>query len=167
MKRPINLKSKTIKNEKGKTMAKLIFEQNFTLEVGNDKYDGVLHDLTRDQKTSFDKINKQKKDDSFTLSKKAKQVTKLARKIEVKENLQKWEEVEALETEKEKLEEEIEKLSEKLSDPKPIEDMFKKRIELSVESDDKDAILDAGKKYGYQNVFQTILQDIEERAKKK
>lgn len=148
-------------------MAKLIFEQNFTLEVGDDKFDGVLHDLTKSQKLSFDKINKQKKDDNKALTKLAKQVTKLGRKIDVKEKLEKWEEVEVLEAEKEKVEAEVEVLSEKLSDPKPIEDMFKKRLEMSVESDDKDKILEAGKDYGYQNVFQTILQDIEERAAKK
>lgn len=148
-------------------MAKLIFKQEFTLEVGETAYKGILNDLTKTQKVAFEKINKQIKADNDSLRKKANRLKKLDRKIEVKENLNKWEEIEALENEKEKLEAEVEELTEKLSDPKVMEDMFKKRLEYSVESDDKDKILEAGKDHGYQNVFQTILKDIEETEAKK
>lgn len=148
-------------------MAKLLFQQDFTLEVGEEKYTGILNDLTRTQKQAFEKTNKQKKADTKVLQQKAKELTKIDRKIKIKEELEKWEEVETLEAEKETLEDEVEKLTEKLSDPKPIEAMFKKRIQDSVESDDLENILKAGADHGYQNVFQTILQDIEEtRAKK-
>lgn len=148
-------------------MAKLLFKQEFTLEVGEDTYKGILNDLTKTQKIAFEKINKQKKADNEALRKSANQLKKLDRKIEVKEKLEKWEEVEHLEEQKEVLEKEIEGLTEKLSDEKAIEDMFKKRLEYSIESDDKDQILEAGKNYGYQNVFQTILKDIEDKSEKK
>jgi len=148
-------------------MAKLLFKQEFELEVGEETYTGVLNDLTKTQKQSFDKTNKQKKDDNKKLQKKVNQLKKIDRKITIKENLEKWDEVEALEAEKEGIETEVEQLTEKLSDPKPIEDMFKKRITMSVESDDIDAILKAGADHGYQNVFQTILKDIEEKRAKK
>lgn len=148
-------------------MAKLLFKQEFTLEVGEDTYKGILNDLTKTQKIAFEKINKQKKADNEALRKSANQLKKLDRKIEVKEKLEKWEEVEHLEEQKEVLEKEIEGLTEKLSDEKAIEDMFKKRLEYSIESEDKDQILEAGKNYGYQNVFQTILKDIEDKSEKK
>ena len=148
-------------------MAKLIFEKEFELEVGEKTYTGVLHDLTKTQSQAFEKTNKQKIDDNKILQKKVKELTKIDRKIQVKEKLEKWDEVEALEEHKENLETEVEALTEKLSDPKPIEAMFKKRIEMSVESDDMDEILQAGAAHGYQNVFQTILQDIEDKTEKK
>lgn len=148
-------------------MAKLFFKQEFVLEVGDKKYTGILNDLTKSQKLAFDKTNKKKKEDAKTLKDLSKKLAKISRKIEVKENLEKWDEIEVLELEKDDVVDELSNLSELLSDPQPIEDMFKKRIEYSVESDDKEAILEAGKDYGYQNVFQTILKDIEETRTKK
>ena len=148
-------------------MAKLIFEQNFTLEVGKEIYTGTLEDLSKSQKIAFDKVSKKKKADNKLLAKKQKAKERLERKIKINENLEKWEVLEDLENQLETIENELEIMVEKASDPKPIEDMFKKRIEMSVVSDNLDEILVAGEEHGYQNVFQTILQDIEDTNSKK
>lgn len=148
-------------------MAKLLFKKDFTLEVGEEFFKGVFNDLNKSQKAEFEKSNKQKKSDNKKLQGLVRDLKKIARKIEVKEHLEKWDEVETLEEQKEVLESSTERLTEKLADPALIEAMFKKRIEISVESDDLDKILSAGEFYGYQNVYNTILQDIEDRQSKK
>lgn len=47
------------------------------------------------------------------------------------------------------------------------EDIYKKAIEIRVESDKKDFILELGKNFGYEYVFKTILYDAIEKLKKK
>jgi len=148
-------------------MAKLKFIQDFTLEVKDEKYTGILQDLTKSQKATFDKLNKVKKDENKLLQTKLKKIKKLERKILINEKQEKWSVLESLEDQLTIIEDEVEVLTLKLSDPKPIEVMFKKRIQTSVVSDDLDAILEAGEEHGYQNVFQTILEDIEDQNAKK
>jgi hypothetical protein len=148
-------------------MAKIIFKQTFTLEVGEETYTGTLNDLSKSQKTEFEKISKKVKGETESLQKILLQIEKVDRRIFILEKLDKWDEILELEKEKEVLIEEQSKLISTLNDGKGMDDIFKKRLELSLDSDDKDKILAAGKEYGYQNVFNTILQDIEDNKAKK
>ena len=45
--------------------------------------------------------------------------------------------------------------------------IFKARLEMSLDSDDKDKIMAIGEEYNYKIIFETILRDIEERSIKK
>jgi len=148
-------------------MAKIIFKQTFTLEVGEETYTGTLNDLSKSQKTEFEKISKKVKGETESLQKILLQIEKVDRRIFILEKLDKWDEILELEKEKESLIEEQSKIIATLNDGKGMDDIFKKRLELSLDSDDKDKILAAGKEYGYQNVFNTILQDIEDTKAKK
>ncbi len=148
-------------------MAKLKFKQGFTLEVGDDIYTGELVDLTKPQKKEWDKFNAAKKAQNDELNSQYKQITRLQTNIKINEKLNDWAEVKRLNSELEPLQDSAQLLETELEKPKDIEDMFKKRIEWSVKSDDLDAILDAGDSYGYRNVFETILQDLKDQNEKK
>ena len=43
------------------------------------------------------------------------------------------------------------------------DDMFKERLEMSIESDDKGAIMAIGEEYNYKIIFQTIIKDIADK----
>jgi len=148
-------------------MAKLKFKQDFELEVGDDVYIGTLKDLTKAERKQFEEDNKSRKDDNNKLQKLLKQIKKTKRKIEVSEKLEQWDKVDTLENKLDDLEASFEELSEKIENPAYIEEMFKLRIKMSVESKDKEKILSIGEQYGYQKVFNTILEDVSEKARGK
>ena len=148
-------------------MAKLSFKQEFELEVGEDTYTGVLKELTKEQRKSFEATNKSKKEKTSQLEKKIKQLKKLKRRIEIKEKMEAWADVDTLEAELDTLEVELEERAEEISNPKELEKLYKQRLTLSIESLDLDAILSAGEEHGYQRVFETIIEDISEKKKGK
>jgi len=43
------------------------------------------------------------------------------------------------------------------------ENIYQKRLSLSIMGDDKDAIMAVGEEYGYNRVFDTIIEDIAQR----
>ena len=144
----------------------LLIKSEFTLEVLDEKYTGTLSDLTKAQSKTFDDGYKDERKKAKDLTKLAKKAKKLERKILIAEKREDWDKVEALETEFDKLELKLEKDTQALEESTHIEKMFKNRINTSVLSDDKEAILKAGETYGYEKVLQTILKDIRERSAK-
>lgn len=148
-------------------MAKLNFKDEFTLEVGDDVYTGTLLDLDKKQKKDVNKIGAVDRGKNDELKDIYKKISRLQKNIEISEKLDDWDEVKRLQAALEREQDDGEKLEAELGASDSIERMFKKRIELTLVSDDKDEILAAGERYGYQNVYSTILQDIKEtRAKK-
>lgn len=148
-------------------MAKLNFKDEFTLEVGDDVYTGTLLDLDKKQKKDVNKIGEKAKAKNDELNSQYKQVARLQKNITINEKLNDWTTVKTLQAELEALQDSAEALERELETDTSIERMFKRRMELTLVSDDKDEILAAGERYGYQNVYSTILQDIKEtRAKK-
>lgn len=148
-------------------MAKLNFKDEFTLEVGDDVYTGTLLDLDKKQKKDVNKIGEKAKAKNDELNSQYKQVARLQKNITINEKLNDWATVKTLQAELEALQDSAEALERELETDTSIERMFKRRMELTLVSDDKDEILAAGERYGYQNVYSTILQDIKEtRAKK-
>lgn len=148
-------------------MAKLIFKDDFTLEVGENTYTGELLDLTKKQKKDWDKFNASKKSQHDELNTLYKKITRLKKNIEINEKLESWVDVKSIQKELEIVEDKAIIIKNALENTKDIEDMFKKRIEWSVSSDDKEEILKAGEEYGYRNVFETILRDLKEKKEKK
>ena len=148
-------------------MAKLTFKQPFTLEVGDAIYSGTLNHLSKEQKKEFDKKSEQLKSQLENLGKQVKAYEKLKRSISIAEKCDDWEEVRSLEKDLHKLESALEKLNNKIEEDNLSETMFKDRIEFSVESDNKQDILEAGNIYGYGLVFETILKGVEEYNAKK
>jgi len=148
-------------------MAKIKIVEDFTLEVGDKVYKGTFTDLNKEQKAILKKESKKVKSQMDTLQKLTARVEAVERRVSILEKLEKWDEVLELEKEKEKLTEEQAKLIETIEENDGIESIFKKRLELSIQSDEKEDILQLGKQYGYQNVFNTILEDVEENRKKK
>lgn len=148
-------------------MAKLNFKDEFTLEVGDDVYTGTLLDLDKKQKKDVNKIGEKAKAKNDELNSQYKRVARLQKNININENLNDWATVKTLQAELETLQDSAEALERELEADTSIERMFKRRMELTLVSDDKAEILAAGERYGYQNVYSTILQDIKEtRAKK-
>ena len=45
--------------------------------------------------------------------------------------------------------------------------IFKERLDMSLESDDKAKIMAIGEEYNYKIIFETIIKDIQERSEKK
>ena len=62
----------------------------------------------------------------------------------------------------------VKAFNKKYKDKENIEDdaVFKERLELSIVSDDKEAIMALGELYSYKPVFDTIIRDIGERKAK-
>ena len=148
-------------------MAKLTFKQPFILEVGDATYSGTLNHLSKEQKKEFDKKSEQLKNQLENLGKQVKAYEKLKRSISIAEKCDDWEEVRSLEKDLQKLESALEKLNNKIEEDNLSETMFKDRIEFSVESENKQDILEAGNIYGYGIVFETILKGVEEYNAKK
>jgi len=153
-------------------MAKLNFKKEnsrFELEVDDEIYTGTLNDLTKRQLAAqnkiLDPIKKLMKEVQDSFSK----IERLQVKLTTKKRLECWNIVDKLEDDIFKLQDDIKEKENKVKifrDTKK-EDMFKKRIEDTIESDYILDILVAGDKYGYENVFNTIIKDIQERNKKK
>jgi len=127
-------------------MAKLNISHYFEIDVGDETYTGEFTDLTKKQ---IKETNKLIPDDTL------KQLKKLNRKLRLADS----------EKQRVKIEEQIDALEEVLKDH-DIDDVYKRRLELSVSGDDKKSILEVGDKYGHKRVFETIIQDISERKEK-
>ena len=144
---------------------KLIFEEEFTLEVGEDKYTGTIRDLTKKERAE----NKKKQDKPLSLIAKANKlatsIERLEKRIEIKEKLGEWSESEKLLIQIEKKKDDLEKSNIELEGNNFSDEIFKDRLEVSLSGDDKQKILDIGEEYGYQLVFETIQKDIIEKKK--
>ena len=148
-------------------MAKLVFEREFSLEVGDKVYAGTLTDLTKKQKQDLEKKSKNDKTKVEELQKVLKQINKQKRKIEIAEKQEKWSEIEALENGLESLESSLEALNQEFdkNSKNLTENIFKDRIEMSVNSSNKADIIALCEEYGYQTVFETIIKDVQEKQK--
>ena len=112
---------------------KLQLIHDFELEVEEQTYTATFKDLTKKQ---------------------IKAIDKLSPTAELKE-LKKLQRTKGDEDRIEELLEIIESFS--------TEDIYKKRLELSIEGDDKKAIMAIGEIYSYSRVFETIVEDISKR----
>ncbi len=151
-------------------MAKINFKKDnskFELEVEDEVYTGILHDMTKRQSAAQNKILDPIKKENHKIQKLIDKTSRIQVKIDTKRKLQDWKAVDSLEDDLFKMQDDIVARREKLDSSFHREPMFKKRIEDTVESDDLKQILKAGADYGYENVFNTILQDIHERSIKK
>ena len=115
---------------------KLQLIHDFELEVDGTTYSGQFKDLTKKQIKTIDKLSP---------TKELKQLKKLQRQEETPSVL----------NEMDAILEVIEEYD--------TEDIYKKRLELSITGDDKKYILGVGEQYGYSRVFDTIIEDIAER----
>jgi len=151
-------------------MAKLNFKKEnskFELEVGDDLYVGILNDLTPKQKAAQDKILDPLKKENENIQKILDKIGRLETKLVVKTRRKLWKDVDEIQDKIFKLQDEIKTKRSNLDKTTDLETLHKDRIKTSIESDDLDKILEAGEKHGYQNVYDTILQDIIERNVKK
>ena len=144
-------------------MAKFIFENEFSLEVGNNVYTGTLRELTKLEKKEIDKANKSKKDQNDKLGKVLKETSRVQRKIDIAEKQDDWNKVESLNETLCELEKESATLADALDDNSTIEKLFKRRLEKSLTSDDKKTILALGGQYSYERLFMTILEGVREK----
>lgn len=151
-------------------MAKLNFKKEnskFELEVGDITLKGILNDLTKEQKEAQDEVLKPFKDMNESVSKLVARIERLQAQLKTKTHLKDWVTVDKIETEIFELQDQIKTKQDGLRENYDPESMFRDRISNSVVSTDIDAILEAGREHGYQNVFNTILQDIQEQNEKK
>ncbi len=145
---------------------KLQIKDEFTLEVGEDTYQATLCDLTKEQEMLFDKMFSKQKSLTKELGKLFKKISRVERKISIAEQSDSWDEVKKLEGVLDVLLSQSAELADKENDNTAIELMYKKRMEVSIEGDDKEALIKIGETYGYARVFETILQDIRETREK-
>ena len=148
-------------------MAKLIFERDFVLEVGEDTYTGVVRDMTKIEEKKIAKMSKAIKDKAEESYKNYNKIKSITKKMQIKEKLGKWGDIEILADKLEDLEARNEELNNAVTDSDSLEKLFKERFNLTVISDDKEAIIEVADKYGYKNVFETILQDVTEKKEGK
>jgi len=151
-------------------MAKLNFKKDnskFELEVEDEVYTGILHDLTKRQLAAQNKILAPIRKEDAAIGKLFNKVERLQVKLNTKTKLKEWPAVDKLEDDIFTKQDEIKTRTDKLKKATKLEPLFKKRIEDTVESDNLKQILSAGAEYGYENVFNTILQDIDEKNRKK
>ncbi len=113
---------------------KLKLLHDFELEVGNDKYTGTLKDLTKGEIKKIEKL---------TPTKELKELKKLQRKPEKN----------------------ADRINELLDiiDDFDVDEVFKARLEKSIDSQFREQILVVGASYGYQRVFDTIMEDIADK----
>ena len=142
---------------------KFLEKEYFELEVGEDIYTGNMIQLSKKQIEAIEKMGN--KALLPKIEKAIRKSRKIERKIEIKEKLNDWESVEKLQDELSKHEELVDTLTIEI-DKINQDDLYKKRLELSLVSDEKREIMDLGKKYSYENVLNTILLDIKERKAK-
>ena len=148
-------------------MAKLIFERDFVLEVGEDTYTGVVRDMTKIEEKKIAKMSKAIKDKAEESYKNYNKIKSITKKMQIKEKLGKWGDIEILADKLEDLEARNEELNNAVTNSDSLEKQFKERFNLTVISDDKEAIIEVADKYGYKNVFETILQDVTEKKEGK
>ncbi|RLA73931.1 MAG: hypothetical protein DRG30_05760 [Epsilonproteobacteria bacterium] len=142
---------------------KFLEKEYFELEVGEDIYTGNMIQLSKKQIEAIEKMGN--KALLPKIEKAIRKSRKIERKIEIKEKLNDWESVEKLQDELSKHEELVDTLTIEI-DKINQDDLYKKRLELSLVSDEKREIMELGKKYSYENVLNTILLDIKERKAK-
>lgn len=142
---------------------KLVFQDDFTLEVGEKSYTGTLRELTKKERKDIE--SKQKA--AITIVKKADAlVSKIdvsKKRSELKEKMGEWSEAEKLVLSIEKDTQALAKLNAELSEKDFEEEIFKYRIELSLDGDDKKDILALCDEYSYKRVFETIQKDVLEK----
>ena len=142
---------------------KFLEKEYFELEVGENTYTGYMIQLEKKQIESIEKMGN--KSILPKIEKAIRKSRKIERKIEIKEKLNDWAAVEKLQDELSKHEELVDKLNIEI-DKINQDDLYKKRLELSLISDEKKEIMELGEKYFYENVLNTILRDIKERNEK-
>jgi len=144
---------------------KLVFIEEFELEVGEESYKGTLRDLTKKERKDNEKKQKKALDLIKKSDKLVKEINSLNSRKEIKEKLNEWSECEKLLLEVDEKHNELEETNSQLENKNFNEDVFKDRLELSLGGDDKKTIMEIGEEYGYQKVFETIQKDIMEKKK--
>jgi len=142
---------------------KLTFIENFTLELEDRVLKGTFRELTKEEKKTL-------KDNRKSIDDVKKESDKLVSKLTLLENKKKsfedqgqWESVQTINEEIDTVSQEINKTIEVFNDGELMENIFKKRLEISLGGEDKEEILEIGRKYSYQKVMETIERDIEEK----
>jgi len=145
---------------------KLKIIDNFTLEVGEDVYVGSFSDLTKKQEKEITKTFDKQKKNIDKINELFQKKRRVERKILVFEKNNNWDDVSLSEKKIDSINKDIEGLTVLIGDTPEIEEMFKKRLEISLSGDDAATIMDIAKKYGYERVFKTIIEDIKETRTK-
>ncbi len=141
---------------------KLKLEFDFDLEVGEDTYSGTFTDLTKKQIKEIDKMTPAK-----ALKESSKINTKIKRleeKIANARELSNHNKIDEYYAKLELLEDKLLPLMNEV-DTFDLDNVFKRRLELSIGGDDKAEVLKVGEEYGYQRVFNTIMEDIAKSTK--
>jgi len=142
---------------------KFVEFEPFELEFKDDIFTGKLREPTKKEVKQLEKLSMRSKHKEIEAALRSHR--KLTRLMELAAKVGDHEKEEKLQIELYSLDESIEKLNEQLEKVNP-DMIFKKRLELTMESDFYSEIMELGELYGYEKVFNTILEDISERTRK-
>jgi len=146
---------------------KLQISHEFELEFEDKSYTGEFLDLTKKEKKQSKQMFEKQSKIATDLNNQIKKVAKLSRKIEIAEKQENWDNVEKHEKEKDAVEIRVNELSDNLDEISNLEEVYKRRLEVSLKSEDKDEILDLGELYGYERLHNVIAEDIAEKKEGK
>ena len=146
---------------------KLQLRQKFTVETdisGNEEiYSGTIRELTKKETKQIEQSFKENETKQKQLSKLNKSRRILTLKIEKKEELKDYDDLQELVDQLDALDEEIEARTTELNKNEILTNALRTRFDATIQSDRKAELKQIAEDFGYEIVFQTITKDIEEK----
>ena len=145
---------------------KLELRQKFTIETDisgvEEIYTGTIRELTKKEQKEIEQTFKENESKQKELSKLNKKRRIATLKIEQKEELKEYDDLQSLVDELDAIDEKIEILATELNKNEILTNALRARFEQTVKSDRKEELKQIAEDFGYEVIFQTITKDIEE-----
>lgn len=150
---------------------KLEFREKFSLEIplkdGTEEViTGTIREFTKAEKRELETFEKDIKAKTKTLRKKANKLDRLNESLERQKTTLSEEEIENKYNEIDALDDEVSALTDEIKPDNILLEAFRKRFELTIDSDKKDRLKQICEDFGYEKVFKVIYKDIEEKKPK-
>lgn len=149
---------------------KLELRQKFTIETDisgvEEIYTGTIRELTKKEQKEIEQTFKENEAKQKALSKLNKKRRILTLKIEQKEEIKEYDDLQSLVDDLDTLDEQIDTLATELNKNEILTNALRARFEQTVKSDRKEELKVIAEDFGYEVIFQTITKDIEEGKQK-
>ena len=146
-------------------MAKLQIKYGFTLETDTEVFEGMFIDLTKKQIKELKKTTSKATANSKEIQKLFKKLDNVKEMLRLADKADIYEDAIKYQKEKVSIENKMEPLIDSINDG-DTDDIYKARLDISIVSDNKAEILALGEEYGYQLIFDTIQEDVDEKRAK-
>ncbi len=146
-------------------MARLTIKYDFTLETDEKDYHGSFVDLSKKQIKELKKTTSKATANSKEIQKLFKKLDNVKEMLRLADKADMYEDAIKYQKEKVSIETKMQPLIESINDG-DTDDIYKARLDISIVSDNKAEILALGEEYGYQLIFDTIQEDVEDKKAK-